>query len=518
MIRNRAVTYLFYFLIILFGFVQLFVSTSCLTLLPSSFYYVYENSVESVVQQGNIGELSKIFDNFASSPGTIILLGSLNAVTGLNVNTLLNLLGISYEVVYFTLIWLFMKVLYNDLNPGLAFASIISSGALAIAQPTFSYGSDAYVMLILLMVFLTKILKNGGPRYSSAILMVILAISMLIKYLPMGLFLLVLIILAVVILRIIGALRMRFIMISTVVATIVLAYFAYLGVFFYADFRSFIYSIIRYLEFETIMNVQAVVARRIQSDAFYHILYLMSLLRFSVFIPLAFYPILLLLYNKKNWEMFPADVMLINMLGSILYVAGFTLYVFVSSFTDYGTRILSLGLTFYITTAYSILIIIRSTAILNSWNNALRLLFKFFNFIIIILIFIASIGSIMTPISRIYFELRGLDLSTQYKYGYEALFTSTFISKFARSGDYMNKDIIATYRYIYLYSRYSINYYDLRYVNLKKLQGIDAIIILPMKITIIPDSGFGPLPEEFVQALLYNRNILFNSAISVVLI
>jgi len=517
MIRNKTATlFLFYLLITSFGIAELFVSTSHLTLLPNSFYYVYESSVKSIVERGDIEELSKIFDNFASSPGTIILLSSLNVISGLNTKMILNLMGALYEVVYLALIWLFIKALYNNLNLKLILISVISSGVPAIVKPIFDYGSDTYVMLILLIFLLIRNLRNEQVRYSDAFMMTVLTISMLFKYLPMGLFLIALLILVLTILRTVRMLRMQFVIVSAVIAMMVLAYFIYMGMYFYADFRSFIFSIIKYLKFETVIYVRSITAQRTQLDALYSLLYMISLSRFFIFIPITFYSLLLILYRNKTtwWKFFSTGATLVSILGSLLYITGFLIYVFVSSFTDYGTRIFSLGLTFYVITVYSLLlIIIQYARTLGIRNN---LLIKFFNFIIVMFVTIAFVGSIITPISRMYFEVRGLDLSTQYKYGYEALFTSSFIAKFTESFDY--KNIIASYRYIYLTSLYGIDYYDLRYIDLKRLREINAIIILPTEITTLPDSGFGPLPKELVQVLFYDRDILFNSGMSVILI
>ena len=72
------------FLIIL-AVVELFVITSRFSLLPNSYYYVYEHSIIAVVASGHLGALRWTFDNFASSPGTILLSSFLGLIPGLGV-------------------------------------------------------------------------------------------------------------------------------------------------------------------------------------------------------------------------------------------------------------------------------------------------------------------------------------------------------------------------------------------------------------------------------------------------
>jgi hypothetical protein len=192
-------------------------------------------------------------------------------------------------------------------------------------------------------------------------------------------------------------------------------------------------------------------------------------------------------------------------------------YVLVSSLSNYGLFILTLSYAIYATTVYIILT--------NDKHNTGGSLFGSFNlssilrFLIFLLAMISLIGSIFTPLARIYYDIRGLNLSSQYNYGQEGLWVSTFTKDFVDK--LLLKDIISTYRYIYLFSRYGISYQILGLqinIDIKSfIHNRNTLMIIPLDITRKADVLYGPISYDDFQELTLYRNIFLNSGLMIIL-
>jgi len=422
---------------------------------------------------------------------------SISFMEGLIVNLLIFL---------FALLWL--RSLYNNFDYAVGVVSLFSAGLTAIFHPILTYGSDAYLVLLLVLSLLaSKAFKVGPLRAESIIVLKILMVSMLVKYLPIGIYMLTVMLLLPLFLAI---LRVNFGRIKLIIVdsfVIVSTYFIYMGLFFFDDFNAFIRTIIKNIKFEQLQYAQIAVMARIQYDPVYSLLYSLSLLRFALLFIILIHPILAFFMRRKTKVAY--QVLAFNLLGSLLYIIGVVIYVLISTISDYGTRLISVSFAFYSTTVYSALLYIK-----HGKENRSRLSIILRAGVILFAI-LSALGSILTPIARAYYEVRGLDWSTQCNYGQEGLWTSTFINEML---DRPSLDkIMGTYRYIYLFSRYGITYtiLDAR-TNISDIVNSDSLLVIPMGITKKPDASFGPISHEDFLRLVFSRNIVLSTGLSVI--
>jgi len=492
--------------LVLLAMVQLFAGTSGFYLLPDSYYYVYEHSINAVIADGHLEVLRSTFDNFASSPGTIILNCFLSLVARMDVLSISFMEGLMVNLLIFLFVLLWMRSLYDNFDYAIGVVSLFSAGFTVIFHPVLTYGSDAYLVLLLVLSLLaSEAFKVGSLRAEFIMVLTILTVSMMVKYLPMGIYMLTVILLLLLFLAILRVNLGRIKLITLVSFVIVLVYFMYMGLFFFGDFNAFIHTIIENIKFEQLQHAQMVVVARIQYDLVYSLLYLLSLLRFTLVFAILIHIILTFFMGRKTKVTY--QVLAFNLLGSLLYISGLIIYILTSTISDYGARIISVSYAFYSTTVYSTLLYIKYD------KESRSRLFVILRIGVILFAILSTLGSILTPVTRAYYEVRGFDWSTQYNYGREGLWTSTFINEMLdRSSP--NK-IAGTYRYIYLFSRYGITYtiLDTR-TNISNIMGSDSLLVIPMGIIKKPDKSFGPISHEDFLRLVFFRNIVLNTGLS----
>lgn len=390
------------FLIIL-AVVELFVITSRFSLLPNSYYYVYEHSIIAVVASGHLGALRWTFDNFASSPGTILLSSFLGLIPGLGVLYISFMEGLLSILLLLLFAFIWLRSMYGDLDYMIGVASIFSAGFTAVFYPIFTYETHAYLILLLILTFplFRMMLKARSLRIEDTIVLTISTVSMVVAYLPMGIFMVAL---ASLLLFFLAVLRvnLKYIKLFTILSfTIIFIYYVYMGQFFFSDFNAFIHSIVENIRFEQLQYAQKVVATRIKYDPVYSLLYLLSLLRFTLVFLIILYS-LFTLSSKRRTER-PHQVIAFDLLGSLLYIAGLAIYVPVSSLSDYGTRIINIGYACYLTTVYSALLYTKYNREKGSKQ------FSIFRVAVALFAVLSALGAILTPIAQIYYGIKGFD-------------------------------------------------------------------------------------------------------------
>lgn len=501
---NKLLILLF---LVLFAMMQLFVKTSRLSLLPDPYYYIYEHSTNMVIVNGHLGVLRITFDNFASSPGTVILKCFLSLVTGMDVLSISFMEGLLAYLLFFLFVLLWLRSLYDNFSYIIGVISLLSAGFTVISSPIFTYGSDAYLILLLILVILSRVFKAKPLRAESIIVLTIFTISMVVKYLPMGIYMLAVMLLLLFFLAILRVDLRHIKLVVLISFATVSVYYVYIGHFFFGDFNAFIRTIIENIKFEQVQYTQRVVTTRIGYDPIYSFLYPLSLLRFTLIFLILTYSIVAFLIRKE--PKIPHQVLAFNLLGSPLYIVGVIIYVLASSISDYGTRIISVSYAFYSTIIYSVLLHIKYVK-----GNGSRL------FIILragatLLVVLSMLGSISTPIALMYYEVKGFDWSTQYNYGQEGLWTSTFIKE-VLDQSLLNK-ITGTYRYIYLFSRYGITHTILyAKADVNNIANRDSLIVIPVGITKKPDASFGPVSYEDLLRLMVSKGIVLNTGLSAI--
>jgi len=502
---NRLLILLF---LALLAMVRLFARTSGFSLLPDPYYYVYEHSINAVIAYGHLEVLRNVFDNFASSPGTIILSCFLSLVTGMDVLSISFMEGLMANLLSFLFVLLWLRSLYDNFDYAVGVVSSFSAGFTAIFYPILTYSSDAYLVLLLVLSLLaSEAFKVGPLRAEFIVVLTILTVSMVMKYLPMGIYMLTVMLLLLLFLAILRVDLGRIKLITLISFAIVSIYFMYMGLFFFRDFNAFIHTIIENIEFERLQYTQRAVAARVQYDLVYSILYLLSLLKFTLVSIILIHPILTFFMRRKTEVTY--RVLTFNLLGSLLYIVGVVIYVLMIAISDYGNRIISLSYAFYCTTIYSVLLYIKYGK-----GNRSRL-FIILRAGVILFATLSALGSILTPIAQAYYEVRGLDWSTQYNYGQEGLWTSTFINEMLDRPS-LNR-ITGTYRYIYLFSRYGITYAILNArTNISSIMNGDSLLVIPMGITKKPDASFGPISHEDFLRLVFSRNIVLSTGLSAI--
>jgi hypothetical protein len=407
----------------------------------------------------------------------------------------------------FAFIWL--RSMYGDLDYMIGVASISSAGFTAVLYPIFTYETHAYLILLLILTFplFRMMLKARSLRIEDTIVLTISTVSMVVAYLPMGIFMITL---ASLLLFFLAVLRvnLKYIKLFTILSfTIIFIYYVYMGQFFFSNFNAFIHSIVENIRFEQLQYAQKVVATRIKYDPVYSLLYLLSLLRFTLVFLIILYS-LFTLSSKRRTER-PHQVIAFDLLGSLLYIAGLAIYVPVSSLSDYGTRIINIGYACYLTTVYSALLYTKYNREKGSKQ------FSIFRVAVALFAVLSALGAILTPITKMYYEVKGFDWSTQYNYGEEGLWTSTFINNMLDQS-LLNK-ISGTYRYIYLFSRYGIPYIIFNsWTNISSVANSDSLVVIPTGIMEKPDAGFRPIPSGDFLKLVFAKNIVLNTGLSVV--
>lgn len=508
--RNTKVLMVIFSILTGIAMIRLYVLTSGFSLLPNQFYYVYEGGVNSVLYAGNLNVLKVKFDNFASSPGTIILNCYLSLISGLNLILISSIEGILVYLLYTLLIFLLLRKLYDNLNYKIAFISLISSGFPAIIFPIFTYSHDAYLLFLMVFLLIISNVPAANTKIEHVVLFVILVTSIVIKYLPMGIYMLTIIILFLLMLR---ALRVKKVHITPfifIMIIIILGYFIFWGQFFFTDFRSFIQTIAKSLTFKQLMFNQQLFLTQLQyGDSLYRFFRLLSMLRFTVIFLVLMQPLLFLIEGSPKSSRLKT-VLIIGLLGSLLYTIGIIPYFFVGFLSDYGMRILFASHAFYTITIYNVLL-----SLYKRNQNVKSRLFNVLKFLIMAIALVATVGSLLSPIVKIYEELMGFNLSNQYKYGYEGLSTSTFIKE---TLDHQRVKIVGSYRYIYLFSRYGISYMFIDYTSVNEIAKYNVLIVIPIDITKKPDAKFGPIPYEVFQGLVLSKNIILNTGLSVSLV
>jgi len=511
MIRNMRLSKLLpvLFFLTLLAMLELFATTSRFSLLPSSYYYVYEHSINAVIADGHLEILRNTFNNFASSPGTIILNCFLVLISGLDILTLSFIEGLLAFLLLFLFAFIWLRNLYHNFDYTLGIFSLIIAGFTAVSFPLLTYGSHAYLLLLLILSFpFSRLLNAKTLSIAHIVILVISVTSMVVEYLPMGIYMLVSMLLLLMFMAVLRADLKHIKLLVLVSVTVISTYYVYMGQFFFEDFNFFIYTIVKNIKFEQLQYTQRTVAIRMQYDQVYSFLYPLSLLRFVlVFLILLYF--YLILFMKRKIEI-SRQLMALNLLGMILYIIGVAIYILVSTVSDYGIRIISISFSYYLTTVYSTLLYIK----LNKEEGSR--LFSVFRVAIILFATLSALGVILTPIVRIYYEVKGFDLSSQYKYGEEGLWTSTFINN--KLDQSMLNKISGTYRYIYLFSRYGIPYtiFNTR-TNIRSLANIDSLIVIPMDIIERSDASFGPISHKDFLELVFAKNIILNTGFSVIL-
>jgi hypothetical protein len=496
---------------------ELHISTSGFFLMPDSYYYVYEQSTNNVLTAGNLSILQQIFDNFASSPGTIILDYFLKLIANLDTVFISIFEGIFGYILLFVFMLLLLRNLYNSFNYKIALIAVFSSGFTAVFSPIYTYSIDAYLQFLIVLVFvISRSLKDANLRIEDIMILVVATISMVIKYLPLGIFTIIIMTLLLLLIAILRESKNRiklFLLILLISLITISIYFTYLGQYFYSDFNVFTKTIVKFIKFEQITSMYKVIESRVRYDWTYTLLWILSLFRYMLAIAIILFLLviltvpkirkLIMLYESKS-------VVSFNALGVLLYLVGIGIYIFVSWVSDYGLRLYTLSYASYVTSVYTILRYSRyDYKILSKVWLRLRSL-------IIILIVLALVGALVSPITAIYYGVKGFSLSVQYRYGQEGLWTSTYVKE--KLIDMQAIRIVATYRYIYLFSRYGIAYYILYTetdTNLSKMVKEKTLLIIPSKITEIPDATFGPISRETLEKLYLDANIILNTGISV---
>jgi hypothetical protein len=354
----------------------------------------------------------------------------------------------------------------------------------------------------------SRLLNAKTLSTAHVIVLVILVTSMVVEYLPLGIYMLASMLLLLMFMAVLRADLKYTKLFVLVLFTVISMYYVYMGQFFFGDFNSFIHTIGENIKFEQIEYSRRTVAIRMQYDQMYSFLYLLSLLRFVlVFLILLYF--FLIFFIKRKIEI-PRQLMALNLLGTLLYIIGVAIYVLVSTISDYGVRIISVSHSYYLTTVYSTLLCIK----LNKEKGSG--IFYILRVAIVLFATLSALGAILTPIARIYYEVKGFDLSTQYKYGEEALWVSTFINN--KLDQSMLNKISGTYRYIYLFSRYGISYTIFNTgTNIHSLANIDSLIVIPMDIIEKSDASFGPISRKDFLELVFAKNAILNTGLSVIL-
>jgi len=511
MIRNMYLSKLLpvLFFLTLLAMLELFATASRFSLLPDSYYYVYERSINAVIANGHLEILRNTFDNFASSPGTIILNCFLVLIPGLDIPSLSFIEGLMIFLLLFLFAFIWLRNLYHNFDYALGIFSLIIAGFTAVFLPMLTYGSHAYLLLLLILSFpFSRLLNTKTLSVAPVIVLVISVTSMVVEYLPVGIYMLASMLLFLMFMAVLRT-DLKHIKLLVLVSLIVISmYYVYMGQFFFEDFNFFIHTIVENLKFEQLQYTRRTVAIRMQYDQVYSFLYPLSFLRFVlVFLILLYF--FLILFMKRKIEI-SRQLMALNLLGALLYIIGVAIYVLVSTISDYGARIISVSYSYYLTTVYSTLLYIK----LNKEKGSR--LFSILRVAIVLFTTLSALGAILTPIARIYYEVKGFDLSTQYKYGEEGLWTSTFINN--KLNQSMLNKVSGTYRYIYLFSRYGIPYTIFNTgTNIRSLANIDSLIVIPMDIIEKSDASFGPISRKDFLELVFAKNIILNTGFSVIL-
>jgi hypothetical protein len=204
------------------------------------------------------------------------------------------------------------------------------------------------------------------------------------------------------------------------------------------------------------------------------------------------------------------SIVAFNVLGALLYIVGVGMQVLVSWASDYGSRLYILSYVIYVTSVYTILKYsgYEYKILSKAW---LRL-----RSIIIISMILALLGTLVSPVATIYYGVKGFSLSVQYRYGQEGLWVSTYVKE--KLIDVQAIRIVATYRYIYLFSRYGIAYHILYTetdTHLNEIIKEKTLLIIPLGITEIPDATFGPISRETLKKLYLDANIILSTSMSV---
>jgi hypothetical protein len=498
----------------IFVLYQLYVFTSGFTLLPNAYQYLYERSINSVIRNGNLAELRHIFDNFASSPGSIITCSFLSLTLDMEPSTLLVVLSLFSRLFFLTLFAiLVLKSVYEELKWSSFLVAFLSSGCFTVLlQPIYTYGTDGYLMFLLILIIVFRIIKTKSLKINHVVTLIISLISMNIIYSPLALYTLFILVSLFVLMEITG-IKIEFVKSIIVVSfCITMTYYAFMGFWFYSDFMRFLQSIFTALRFESFSLEY--VQRRTAYDQIYGFLYSISLLKYtSVFLVLIYVGRIILCKSSRSMSKL---VFVVNFYGVILYLIGFIPYVGIGALTDFGSRILSVSYVFYLSSIYSVVTDIFSPQI--CLHSNFRFLNSLFKYAIILFTLTSFIGSTLSPIAYSYLNIRGFELHTQYKYGYEGLHVSSFIHE--KIDENSIREIMATRRYVYLYSRYGIsfNFLETNHDVYEVIKARNALSILPVLITLRPDTHFGPLPNEVFQILITNKNIVLNSGLSVALL
>jgi len=497
----------------IFVLYQLYVFTSGFILLPNAYQYLYERSINSVIRNGNLAELRLIFDNFASSPGSIITCSFLSLTLDMEPSTLLVVLSLFSCLFFLTLFAiLVLKSLYEELKWSSFLVAFVSSGCLTVLlQPIYTYGTEGYLVFLLILIIVFRIIKTKNLKINHVVTLIISLTSMNIIYCPLALYTLLILVSLFLLMEITG-IKIEFVKSIVVMSFgITMTYYAFMGFWFYRDFMRFLQSIFTALRFESSLEY---VRRRTAYDQIYGFLYSISLLKYtSVFLVLIYVGRTILCKSSRNMSKL---VFVVNFYGAILYLIGFIPYVGIGALTDFGSRILSVSYVFYLSLIYSVVMDIFSPQIYLHSN--FRFLNSLFKYAIILFTLTSFIGSTLSPIAYSYLDIRGFELHTQYRYGYEGLYVSSFIHEKIDKNSI--REIMATRRYVYLYSRYGIsfNFLETNEDVYEVIKARNALSILPVLITLRPDTHFGPLPNEVFQILITNKNIVLNSGLSVALL
>lgn len=489
-------------LISMFGILQLYVLTSGFTLLQDPYYYVYHSAANSILK-GSLGELSKMFfDNFASSPGTPILLSISAIILGSDIDNLLMYLGLflGYVVLY-----LVNLIIYQKLNNSKELALLIlgGTGFFALFTPTYTYDIDSYLMLLTLIMLLLR----RDAKISDLIIAILLSISINLKYAPLGLYITIIILSFLIIFIIFRKLRSTYVILSLSISMTSLSYFLYMGFFFNKDFQSYFVMIIKALRMETLYTRTYARVQGITRDLVLGVLTSISSLRFTLFFLLLLYLILLISY-KKFRLILPSENTALGTAGVFLYIVGVILFVFVGWLSDYGFRILRLSYVFYLATVCSL---VYSMKKIKQQDRSIKLSFLKKR-VIFAIIALSFLGNIFVPISDIYYRWAFLDLSSHYRFRLEAFLISEIIYRSLSS--VAQYGIAYTYRYTYIASLYNLPNINIQDFSLQSILDYKGLIILPRLISEIPDSRFGPLPEVFLNKLIMQKNIIVNSGLT----
>lgn len=495
-------------------------------MLPDPYFYVYKSATLSIITNFNISQLPKIFDNFASSPGTPILYSIYTLLSNLSFELVVLIMSTLQTFPAIMLAWMVFK--YHNIRGFSRFFVIFGSGfTVATSLTPFGYGTHSYILLIFLIMLLSKHFDwNYKVVYTSSksliIVEIILSLAIAVTYLPLTIFAGLILISSLIVISInsIGNITdVKIKHLALYILAIVLPWFiymAYYSIYFRKDFVAFMHTLVNTLLSERSQSVvREVLGYRFEyfsKDYILYILYISSLLRFVITIMALIYVLLYLfsrIVPKGRYCMIASQ----SFIGSIINSVGVFIYAIVSHISDYGTRLFSLSLYFIFTTA-TLLSQNRDKVVETDHKQRNRR--DVLTGLILLLLFISSVGWFSYGGYEIYRTARNYDLALSYTLNVEA-FTITSIANTLLGN--MPLNIYGTYRYIYFFSSFNKPYLYIRQETdlIGYSQRSNTILLVPTLISEIPDSGI-VVDTNIVISVIKNGHLVLNTGITNVIL